>query len=184
MGGLLSACVVHGFSYENCTHDGRCTRTEVSVLNGIERLDPETGVMTNETVVDQLETSAAYRFPLAVDRAVLGQIPAPIALKYLQQAAAAATGPYRVCSYSATGIGIQGYDPLPYSKVHIATAHGPVRSQDTYVVFARYSPDLLHEDASCIAYRRISTGDAETGEIVNEMQRVTEALLSVGANLD
>ena len=180
---ILAAC---GIQWTECTVDGKCSQFIVS-NEGIQYTDPETGVLTKGPTVDQLGTSSEYRFQLSIDTTLTGQIPRSDAFNYLNRAVESAARNYRLCGYSDDGLVILGLSHhIPYNEIHVAPARGTVNGEDNFIVFAKYSPGtaLIFQQLSCVAYRRVQDTSAQTSGIEQEMQGVTEALISIGARLE
>lgn len=182
LGMILIGCSGVSIYTSSCTVDGRCSRTELT-NQGVFHTDPETGILIKGPTIDQLAVSREYRYAVNVNASALPQISSQESLEYLQQAANAASAPYRLCQYSGEEVIIHGYAPLAFPQLNIVPAHAYVRGDDTYAIFLKYSPGILFENAICIAYRKTTAPQQNPSEIPTEMENVTEALLSLGAQL-
>lgn len=180
---MLSGC---GVTALNCSpDDDPCIQSMVNTPIGFSR-DGETGALTRGPTIDQLAVLSQYRYPVRFDPSKARHIAHDDALSYLNKAVSAADRPYALCSYTDDSV-LFAYvaQPIPFADVQIIPAHARVLNQENYVIFARYTPGtaLLFNSVACIAYRRVPASGADTTFIPNEMEAVTEALLSVGAKL-
>ncbi|HEV2173670.1 MAG TPA: hypothetical protein VGR71_08890, partial [Nitrospira sp.] len=124
--------------------DGSC-HTSVVTKDGVLYADEETGVYTSGPTIEQLSSSAEYRYPVRFDPVRAHQISRADAMAYLNKAVAVADRRYHLCRYGYDAISFTGVaQTTPYTQLFIFPVHGRILDQDNYVVFVRkLGPPLI-----------------------------------------